>query len=215
MRSGDLLSLSDVDGAQPAGQLSQELVAKAGDAGDSYTSSNKVLLSARFATSSTSTPQNTATTQSTPHKASVDYRLQSEDATPLFDSLWAGAPGTSSGTAVELQAPLTKEVLYLRFGNVYSDIMTGLHRYSEQGTQRVPLGPLHVSVKIMQYEPEVFAWLFFKEARSKIILTIWCTCDISPRVFVVCDWFCRMILRSVATKYRLRRRQPPAHSLTW
>lgn len=141
-----MLSLPEVDGSQPVGQLSEELIAKAAGAGEINTS-NKVLLSAQF--SVPSTQQSTITTpQPSPAQASVEYHLQSEEASPLFDSLWAGAPGPSSRTAaVDTQAPLSKEVLYLRFGNVYSDIMTGLHRYSEQGAQRVPLGPLHVSTR--------------------------------------------------------------------
>lgn len=149
MRSGNVVSILEVDGSQTAERLIEELQNRTEDK-----LNNKMLLAATFAavdddqqsTVEHTIARATATVSPLAEKPMPEYRLQSEGAAVLFDSLWAGAPGPSSRTAtVDLQAGLSRGVLYSRFGNVYSDIMTGLHRYSELSAQRIPMGPLHVS----------------------------------------------------------------------
>ena len=145
MRSGDVLSIPDIGGSQLTGQLVEEIGAKVDATGDSSNSITKLLLSTSFSTQNNLEHSTNTNTGVSVQSGSPQYHLQSEEASELYNSLWAGAPSKCSRTAVDPQAALTKEVLYLRFGNVFSDIMTGLHRYSEQGAQRVPLGSLHVS----------------------------------------------------------------------
>lgn len=157
MRSGDVQELPAVEGDRSTKQLAEEIEAKAVGSGDNSANGGsanvKLLLKANFATQEADQSTSNSTTKTdkpSTETPNTEYRLQSEDATVLCDSLWAGEPAQSSRTAsIDTRAPLTKDVLLLRFGNVYSDIMTGLHRYSEQGAQRVPLGSLHVSIIVV------------------------------------------------------------------